>query len=387
MSPRLLTVACSVLAGVLVLGACAGSAGPTPERSVVHAEAGLPAAEVDPLTLPYPFKELPTFDLPFDDVPESMDGVLLGLRELDGVLEFSAVSTRGDLLWSTQRPASCSGFTLTRAGGTPIAVLTDVQSTDDALAQVTASAYDLHTGEQVWGPVPVAGPWHGPGTVFAAPAPASAMGQVGDVQLLDPTTGAVVDTSGDVVGEFSGTVLTVAGTGDDATLHASGAYSWQTPVSALTARAAGNEPEVAALPGREAPEGYALLSVDMRPEGAVLRIADGRVITTGADGALWDAAAEMLVVSSPGTLAGFGPEGPRWSRDLDEELRLSATGGVLTYLRSSTSVQVINAMTGEVAVGYDTEAASFAVPQLITSDGAAVFDLGHLVLAGTHPGP
>src|SRR5699024_8734668 len=160
------------ISAVMILAGCSTPAEePEPERAVHSATSPLDQAQPDDLILPFAFQELPAFQLPFDDTPKSLDGVLFGLQEVEGVLEFTAVSTQGEKLWSTQRPASCSGFTLSKAGDTPIAVLTDVDSTADALAQVTASAYDLRTGEPQWGPVPVEGPWRGPGTVFAQAAP------------------------------------------------------------------------------------------------------------------------------------------------------------------------------------------------------------------------
>src|SRR5699024_4092814 len=172
----------AALISVAILASCsAEEEAPEPERAVHSVNSSLPEVEVEQLSLPFAFQELPAFTLPFEDIPRSADGILFGLHEVDGVLEFSAVSTDGEVLWTTERPASCSGFTLSKIGETPIAVLTDVESTDDALAQVTASAYDLRTGELQWGPVPVAGAWRGPGTVFAEAAPASEVGWRGSL--------------------------------------------------------------------------------------------------------------------------------------------------------------------------------------------------------------
>lgn len=377
------------LSAVMVVAGCSTSPDePEPERAIHSATSPLEDAHPDELALPFAFQELPAFILPFDTVPQSLDGVLFGLREVEGVLEFTAVNTEGEKLWSTQRPATCSGFTLSSAGDTPIAVLTDVESTTDALAQVTASAYDLRTGELQWGPVPVEGPWHGPGTVFAQAAPASAMGEVGPREVLDPATGEPVELDGQIVGEFEGTVLSVSGTGADATLAAQGNHEWEIATSELiTSGELSDAPQVETLPGKDNPPGFALLSANGSEEAGLVNLDDGNVLSTQATSAAWDPAAEILVATEPGTLAGYSPDGPVWNRELAEGLHISASGGVLTYLRSDTSVQVVNAVTGEDAVGYAPEATNYAIPLLITANGAAVFKFEELTLVGAHEGP
>lgn len=377
------------LSAAMVIAGCSASPDePEPERAIHSATSPLEEAHPDELALPFAFQELPAFTLPFDDTPQSLDGVLFGLHEVEGVLEFTAVTTEGEELWSTQRPATCSGFTLSKAGDTPIAVLTDVESTSDALAQVTASAYDLRTGELQWGPVPVEGPWHGPGTVFAQAAPASAMGDTGPREVLDPATGEPVELDGEIVGEFEGTILGVSGTGADSILAAQGTHEWEIPATELVASGEVSDvPHVETLPGKDNPPGFALLSVDGSQEAGLVNLDDGNVLSTQATSATCDPAAEILVATEPGTLAGYSPEGPEWNRELADGLHISASGGVLTYLRSDTSVQVVNAVTGEDAVGYSPDATNYAVPLLITPNGAAVFKFEELTLVGAYEGP
>jgi len=377
--------AVAALSVLITASACASFSDPDPQRDVVTLGEKLPAAEIDESSLPFPFHDLPAWSLPFDDPPQSLDGILFGLRHTGDVLEFTAVSTSGEALWSTQRPATCSGFTLTYADGEPVAVLTDVTSTDDALAQVTASAYDLHTGEPVWGPVKVEGPWHGPGTVFAQAAPASTMGEVGDKQVLNPDTGKQVDVTGEILGEFQGTILTYS-SGEDGSVRAEGAHTWTTP---LTDLALGDDTptSLAAMPGVEAPPGVAMIAVDDAEEAAVVWVEDGRVLTTQATSAVWDASVELVVTTEPHSLAAHDLDGPVWNRGLDDDMRLVASGGVLAFLRSDESVQVVNALTGEDAVGYPPDASSYAVPYLITSNGAAVFSSDGLVLVGVEEPP
>ena len=380
----------AALISVAILASCsAEEEAPEPERAVHSVNSSLPEVEVEQLSLPFAFQELPAFTLPFEDIPRSADGILFGLHEVDGVLEFSAVSTDGEVLWTTERPASCSGFTLSKIGETPIAVLTDVESTDDALAQVTASAYDLRTGELQWGPVPVAGAWQGPGTVFAEAAPASAMGETGQRQVLDPASGEPVEIDGHVIGEFDGTILSASDAGGEAAITAEGEQEWEVPLAQLLPEdeGAATDSGVKPLPGQARPPGFALLGIDDSPEAALIDLSNGDVVSPRATSAAWDPAAEMLIFTEPGTLAGYTPEGPAWNRELAEGLRITASGGVLTYLRSDTAVQVINAVTGEDAVGYDPEATNYAIPSLVTADGAAVFNLEDLTLIGTHEGP
>ena len=86
----------------------------------------------------------------------------------DERLGFSAVDSNGTTLWQAQRPRGCTGFTVTAdSEGKPLAVLTDSASDQSCSTEVTASAYDLESGEQRWGPTEVPGPMHGPGTVFS----------------------------------------------------------------------------------------------------------------------------------------------------------------------------------------------------------------------------
>lgn len=381
-SPLARAAAAIGLAALVVAGCSPGASTPDVERGIITAGDVLPEAGVDGTILPFPFQELPTFTLPFDAVPAHLDGILFGLREIDGALEFSAVTTAGRLLWTTQRPATCSGFTLSRAGDIPLAVLTDVGAGNGAL-ETTASAYDLRNGDLVWGPVLVNGPWHGPGTVFAEAAPPSTMGETGERQLLDPATGENLDAGDGAIGEFYGTALTIEG--DE--MRAQGGASWSLPLSEVFTEAAGTHSNVTPLPGVHHPEGYALVTANNSPTGSVIDLRDGSVVTKAASEAVWDAAAGTLVVIEPGMLAGYGIEGPLWSRELRHGLRLSASGGVLTYLRTDTAVQVVNAVTGDDAVGYSEEADRYAVPALITPNGAAVFSLDNLVLASSYEAP
>ena len=82
----------AALISVAILASCsAEEEAPEPERAVHSVNSSLPEVEVEQLSLPFAFQELPAFTLPFEDIPRSADGILFGLHEVDGVLEFSAV--------------------------------------------------------------------------------------------------------------------------------------------------------------------------------------------------------------------------------------------------------------------------------------------------------
>src|SRR5690606_134129 len=124
--------------------------------------------EITEARVPYNLWGMVAVDPGWDTLPQHADGVFLAPSEdEDGqALTFTAVDEEGTILWTAQRPLSSSDFTLTTdADGRALAVLTDVATTDDALAGTPATAYDLHTGEEVWGPVTVPGPHYGPGVV------------------------------------------------------------------------------------------------------------------------------------------------------------------------------------------------------------------------------
>ena len=121
-------------------------------------------ADTSDVRLPAQFDQLVTIE-PAWDLPIQRGGsVFLSAEETDRALVFRAVDSSGTVRWSAERPLACAGFVVTRdADGRDLAVLTDAEASDDDLSVTTASAYDLGSGEQVWGPVEVPGPAHRPG--------------------------------------------------------------------------------------------------------------------------------------------------------------------------------------------------------------------------------
>src|SRR5699024_6822365 len=161
-----------------VLGACSGGpeqpeASPPPEQLDLERE---PQAAGDPppgvpgeaLWLPYQVAQRALVEPPWPAASvQELGGVLLAPAESEGALEFRAVDAEGTTLWWAQRPPSCTGFVPTTTGeGQDLAVLADLEASSEAVS-TTVSGYDLHTGEEVWGPVDVPGPHLGSGLVFA----------------------------------------------------------------------------------------------------------------------------------------------------------------------------------------------------------------------------
>ena len=99
---------------------------------------------------------------------QEADDVFLSLHEAESDLEFRAVDSDGTILWSAKRPRVCSGFLVSDSADGPVAVLMDQQSGSSGSLKTTASGFDLHTGENLWGPVEVPGPLLGSGLVSPA---------------------------------------------------------------------------------------------------------------------------------------------------------------------------------------------------------------------------
>ncbi|MCM3661370.1 PQQ-like beta-propeller repeat protein [Georgenia satyanarayanai] len=369
--------AAAAVVAVGLLAACSEEE-PAVEPQPVPLEGRAPVStSVEEGSLPLALSGQPVLDPGWSQVPQELDGVLLGLvhPQDSEPLRFVAAGEDGTLLWQAQRPPSCTGFTLTRAEGRPVAVLTDVAPGTEQLTETTASAYDLRTGNLLWGPQPVPGPHQGPGLVFAAPAPGAAMGETGPRVALDPATGEEValEEGAVVVGEYAGVVLTAG----DGVLSASGPETaWQAGLDEL-----GLGASPVALPGVAAPAGTALLG-DPGQGGVLLDLASGEVLAHGVGDAVREPLSGTLVTLEGDRVVGYPQGGARWERPAPGA-RLSAAGNVFAYLRTDTAVQALNVVTGEVAVAYDEATTSPAVPVLVTGRGATVVEGADLALVPT----
>src|SRR5699024_2008108 len=150
-------------------------------------------------------------DPSWSEPPKAAGDLFVGLRPVDDTaLELTAVDASGTVLWTARRPLACTGFALADVGDRITVVLTDLEPGRDTAITTTATAYDLATGEELWGPVDVPGGHVGPGLVYSE-VPTATMGTTGPRVALDPATGAVFaderDFDGSVVGEYDGIVL------------------------------------------------------------------------------------------------------------------------------------------------------------------------------------
>lgn len=349
---------------VALLAACSATAPKTapstaPETapSAPTETATTPPAPLDlqGVWLPYSFEDSELIDPGWVTQIEYLDGVFAGAASVDGELEFTALSVRGETLWTHTRPAGNEGFALSRdpGSGEAIAVLT-AQTGDDT----TATAYDLQTGEPAWGPVAVPGPHTGPGLVFAQDAH-------GSRSALDPADGSLLATETEdarVLGEYGGTVLTTTG-GDVVATNAAGEL-WRLDG-----------------PGWEDAVGHRLADAELALIGdRLIRLADGELLAEGVQHAVVDSTSRAVITLGEGTLNAQDAEGHElWTVTVAGETRLLAAGMGLLYLREGDAVRVHNVMTGQVAVGYDPDGSgTILVPILFTPEAAG------LLLHGSH---
>lgn len=377
------TLALSV-AAVLVVTGCAASE-PEPERDPYLVDEALPVVDTAGMQLPTSFEELEVVDPGWDTAAQYAEGVYLAAGERDGVLEFTAVDVHGEVLWAAQRPASCTGFAVTTdAHGRALAILGDLETTADALTATTATAYDLTTGEHVWGPVEVPGPYQGPGLVFAAP-PEGFMGQTGPRVALDPTTGEVAATeSGSeglrIIGEYHGIALLTHQHALIARDTTDGGELWRIPL----AEHGWTEASInAAL--RPAPAaGLALISTS-DTAGALIDLHQGIVLNeTARDAAVDPTTGTLVILDAAGLHAYDADNQSLWSLPVDDQTTIAAIGGVFLYLREDGAIRVHNVLTGDVAQAYEPDGQGpIIVPSHITINGAAVLLDGNRRLLAT----
>lgn len=153
-APRI-TITASATAALLALAACTSEPEhqePNYEPSPQTVESQVAEAEDQDLRLPYQLEEAPLLDPVWDSPPQQAGGIYLAPGETDGILTFTALDTDGIVLWQAERPLSCTGFAITNDGTQDLAVLTDLEPNEDSFGTTTATAYNLKTGEHLWGP-------------------------------------------------------------------------------------------------------------------------------------------------------------------------------------------------------------------------------------------
>ena len=371
---RLFSVLAGPLIGFFALAGCSQAPDDfdrTPEQVTTE----LDAVDASDLQLPLIIEPLELVEPGWDLPPAHLGEVFLSASTGEETLDFSAVDIHGSTLWQAKRPSGCTGFTVSvDADGAPLAVLTDSDSSTDCDEDVTASAYDLETGEQEWGPVDVPGPMRGPGTVFAAEdaEPTEAL-------ALDPATGeAVQDGASDVrrLGEYRGTILST----DDKTLRAIGEQSWE-----LSLPDNGwNADELRAAP--EADPGGDVIALDAGDGvGPVLDRETGELLDDDARGVAQDANTGAIVTLGKQGLTVIDDTGKNeLPVSVPQSVELEATVGGLIYLREEGTLRVHNAMTGSLARGYPADGSGVvAVPGAFTPDGLGTVQAGDRTLLAT----
>lgn len=382
--------ALAALVTVALVG-CGSPAAPAPDVVPTPTAVATPAPEADvvPWALPFAWEDAEAVDPGWDRRPQELDGWFLGVAvpdEPDAPVRFTATDSHGEVLWRADRPRAAAGYALSRAGGRPVAVLTDAADGDMPL---TATAYDLASGSELWGPVPIPGPHVDPGLVFA---PEGAGDSVEGRLALDAMSGEEValPPSATVIGEYDGTVVVGDGGEVQAWDAATAAVRWRVPVADLGI-AEGATPT--ALDGSSALRGAAVVGAaaddDAEAVGGLLDLSTGQVVATGAREAAWDGAVRAWVVLGPAAVSAYRAEGEQlWSHAATPDMSLAAAGGALVYLRDGDRLRLRNTLTGAEAVAYgDPGSEGYAVPALVGATGAAVVRThGYVLLTTTAPG-
>ncbi len=168
---------------------------PGPESEPGLAEPAIRAPEMLPEDVPP--ANGPLWKAPFSSTPYSAGDMFVGSMNptpSEPMLTIAGVDPAGVTRWKVQTNPACAGFGITRSGDRLLAVVlfSDADTASGKLAtRTTASAFDVHTGQQAWGPVEVSGSLRGPGLTFGESR--------GERMMLSPRDGRVVAAEGDGV--------------------------------------------------------------------------------------------------------------------------------------------------------------------------------------------
>ncbi|WP_454299494.1 hypothetical protein [Salana multivorans] len=415
------------LGGVLVLTACTAPLAESPESAESSAPASmtsdasvapvsptevgpLPAVDVAPFRTPYAVSEQKVVETAWQAAPATADGVFLGLAERSEVVELSAVSSAGEVLWVQERALVDAGCVVTVDGdGRALAVLSDAGASESASGGTTATAYDLHTGAVVWGPVPVPGPLQGPGLVFGLASGNEGGNSAGDSingdpVALDAATGEVVAGASvqgvggpvRILGEYGGTVLLVEGADLVARSASSSANEagtdpaperWRIALATL-GWSAEEVRAASARPVTDAP--VALLDIGDDSGASLVDLNNGAVLAQGLQTVADDAISGVRILQSETALEARGRDGEQlWSTTVPADTTILAVGGALLYLRVGDAIRVHNVVTGDVAEAYDPAGSGIILyPVVMVPTGEVVLTDGrrHLLATSEHDG-
>lgn len=337
------------------------------------------------LALPASLDTQSVVRLEWDLPPRELDGVFVGQRMNDnGWLEFYAVDESGTILWVAERPPSCTGFALSRTSeGHALVILTNLVSTSEAIAIPTAQAFDLFTGERVWGPTEVTGPHKGPGLVFAA-APEGFMGDTGKKIALDAATGDVIaaenqQSDARIVGEFQGVLLKVHHdmlTAERRRVTGNLDHLWSIPLTAFN-----GSPDQIANRARQIDLGerYVLIPGDKQTVHA-LDLATGAVIAQDAHHIVYDKQSKTLVILDDIGLRGVSEDGTQWSAPILEGASLLGIGTGLAYVRHQGSNIAFSLADGHSTLAEFTTPGNYDAPIFLpvqtTARGATLVEHG-----------
>lgn len=356
-------------------GASAATVAPplSPDSPALTLTPGYPASQPEQvdtrdIRMPFALEESVVVNPGWTATPQELDGVLIAPAERGGLLEFTAVTSTGTSLWTAQRPISSAGFAVASTSqGQALAVLTDTTQ-----EPITATAYDLRTGEVVWGPVDVPGPLVGPGLTFRANTEASAV-------ALDPTSGTVAIGSElnelRVLGEFDGAVL-VESEGylelhdarEDTIVWRTSNPLWQHTVKAVT----------------DGPQREGAVLLDMgNGSRTLMNLGNGEVIAEGIDDAVVDSTTSTIITAHAKGLRAMAFDGePAWATPTAGSPIVHSAFGALVYTQQGSTMRVHNSVTGALALGYQSDGDSIAVPLMFLLGGGAVISVdGQLLLA------
>ncbi|GAA1932420.1 hypothetical protein GCM10009689_09850 [Brevibacterium antiquum] len=356
-----------------LLGCTSAEEPPELEREPKQVGTELEAVDASDLQLPLIVEPLELVEPDWDLDVKRLGDVFLSAGSSEDRLDFSAVDSNGTTLWQAQRPTGCTGFSVTAdSEGTPLAVLTDSSSDETCDTGVTASAYDLETGEQKWGPTEVPGPIQGPGAVFSSD-------DGSETVALEPDTGEVAGEASSgarVLGEYQGTILSV----DEDTLSATTgeATVWEIPLSEHDWNADG----LTAFPDQV--DGFIHLDAE-DGSGPVIDAESGDVLDDSASEIAHDANSEKIITRDAKGLTVIDATGANeLPVSLPKSMVLEAAVGGLIYLREGESLRVHNAATGIIARGYPAKGSGIvAVPDVFTPKGHGTLRAGDRTLLAT----
>lgn len=366
------------IAGVLVLTGCSTADNSDDfDRSPQQVNTDLDAADASDLQLPLITEPLELVEPEWNLPVAHLGGVFVSAQTREKRLNFSAVDIHGTILWKAQRPVGCTGFTVTVDNeDAPLAVLTDSTSTNDCDDEVTASAYDLETGEHKWGPVDVPGPLIGPGTVFAADGAHPA-----ETIALDPADGLAIDKTSDdqrYLGEYRGTILSIDG--DVLRATDGDQESWEIPLPGKGWSA----DELRAYPGEDVIESVIHLDAG-DGSGPLLDQETGEILDDDAREVARDANTGAVVTRGEHGVSIIDESGKSdLPVSVSKSSNLDASVGGLIYLRDGRTLRVHNAATGSLARGYPANGSGIvAVPDSFTAEGLGTMKAGDRTLLAT----